>query len=170
MKSKTKARPAKTTPSATPTSSWQKYTRLLSLIGGIVVAAAAVALCVYYWDVIWPTGGRRRVDGKSPADDPTPPELNAAAAPGSAPAGMVWVPGGEFWMGNDDLQDAGPLHTDDVDGFWMDQYEVTNAQFAEFVAATKYVTVAEQQPDSKEFPDVPADKLKPFSLVFKQLP
>src|SRR5437762_11938873 len=69
------------------------------------------------------------------------PRLNAPTPPGSAPEGMVWVPGGEFWMGSDSGQDGDekPVHKVYVDGFWMDRTEVTNAQFAKFVKATGYV-------------------------------
>ena len=48
----------------------------------------------------------------------------------------------------------------------MDKTEVTNRQFARFVAATGYVTVAERPPDPRDFPDVPPEKLVPGSLVF----
>jgi formylglycine-generating enzyme required for sulfatase activity len=48
----------------------------------------------------------------------------------------------------------------------MDRTEVTNRQFAEFVAATGYTTVAERKPDPNDFPDAPLDKLVPGSLVF----
>jgi formylglycine-generating enzyme required for sulfatase activity len=65
---------------------------------------------------------------------------------------MVWVPGGTFWMGNEEFADAKPLHKVYVDGFWMDRTAVTNAQFARFVQATGYVTVVERQPDPKNFP------------------
>src|SRR5262245_43094380 len=90
-----------------------------------------------------------------------PPPLNKANPPGQVPEGMVWVPGGWFWMGSDNeaFMDARPLHLVYVDGFWMDKTEVTNAQFAKFVEETKYVTVAERKPDPKEFPGVPAEKL-----------
>jgi formylglycine-generating enzyme required for sulfatase activity len=81
---------------------------------------------------------------------------------------MVWIPGGEFWMGSTAFEDAQPVHRVHVGGFWMDKTEVTNEQFARFVKATGYRTVAEKQPDPKEFPDIPKDKLKPFSIVFKQ--
>src|SRR5262245_15704317 len=55
--------------------------------------------------------------------DPKPPE--------SAPVGMVWIPGGQFWMGtaDDHMLDARPWHRVDVDGYWMDKAEVTNEQF-----------------------------------------
>src|ERR1700742_2584906 len=69
-----------------------------------------------------------------------PPHLNDTPPPGPAPEGMVWVPGGTFWMGCDDcgMPDATPMHLVSVDGFWMDATPVTNAQFAKFVEATKY--------------------------------
>jgi formylglycine-generating enzyme required for sulfatase activity len=91
----------------------------------------------------------------------------AATSPpaGAAPEGMVWVPGGTFWMGDPGFNDA-PPHRVSVDGFWMDKTEVTNARFARFVAATGYVTVAERAPDPKDFPGVPPEDLKAGSLVF----
>jgi formylglycine-generating enzyme len=59
--------------------------------------------------------------------------------------GMVWVPGGTFEMGGDVYPEEGPRRTLSVDGFWMDRTEVTNADFAIFVKATDYVTVAERE-------------------------
>jgi formylglycine-generating enzyme required for sulfatase activity len=97
-----------------------------------------------------------------------PTVVSKAAAPGKALEGMVWVPGGRFSMGSDyePFADARPIHAVEVDGFWMDRTPVTNAQFERFVKATGYVTVAERQPDAKDFPGVPADKLVPGSVVF----
>src|SRR5581483_618836 len=92
--------------------------------------------------------------------------------PQTRPPGMVWIPGGTFKMGSDDPSfrgEAEPIHTVTVHAFWMDATEVTNEQFAEFVKATGYVTIAERQPDPKQFPDLPPEKiktLKPFSSVF----
>jgi formylglycine-generating enzyme required for sulfatase activity len=79
---------------------------------------------------------------------------------------MVWVPGGEFWMGDERFPDAMPVHRVYVDGFWMDQTEVTNEQFARFVEVTGYVTIAERQPEPEEFPTVDPKVLTPFSGVF----
>ncbi len=79
---------------------------------------------------------------------------------------MVWVEGGNFMMGNDEFTDARPVHQVQVDGFWMDAHEVTNAEFARFVEATGYVTVAERPLNPADFPGVPADKLVPGSAVF----
>jgi sulfatase modifying factor 1 len=76
--------------------------------------------------------------------------------------GMVWIPGGTFWMGSKEFDDALPVHKVLVDGFWMDKTEVTNAQYATFVKATGYVTVVERTPEPKQA----ALQLKPFSLVF----
>lgn len=113
--------------------------------------------------------------GSNPAFGPT--VVNPGDAPGPAPAGMVWIPGGEFSMGSDaaddalcalpgTTRDAAPIHRVRVDGFWMDATEVTNAQFAAFVAATGYVTVAERQPTPEEFPGAPPEALVAGSIVF----
>lgn len=100
-----------------------------------------------------------------------------ASAVSDAPPGMVWVPGGEFSMGSVgplSRPDEAPVHRVRVDGFWMDQTEVTNAQFATFVEATGYKTVAERPVDWEELkkqapPGTPKPDdamLRPGSLVF----
>lgn len=68
------------------------------------------------------------------------------AAP-SAPPGMVSVPAGNFWMGKNQALDPadGPVHEVYVDAFWIDRFETTAGQFAEFVRATNYKTSAEVQ-------------------------
>ena len=85
---------------------------------------------------------------------------------------MVWVPGGTYWMGCPDCEmpDTLPVHLVRVGGFWMDTTPVTNAQFAAFVRATGYVTVAERELDPRDFPGVPADKLVSGSAVFTPPP
>lgn len=99
-----------------------------------------------------------------------------AEAP-NGPPGMVWIPGGAFKMGavvnghgSHEMpmasNDAEPLHSVKVDGFWMDKTAVTNAEFEKFVAATGYVTVAERAPTKEEFPDAPAENLVAGSVVF----
>jgi formylglycine-generating enzyme required for sulfatase activity len=87
---------------------------------------------------------------------------------GAAPAGMAWVPGGQFWMGSDDptMPDTRPWHRVYVDGFWMDKTDVTNAQFAVFVRATHYVTVAEIPPRQEDFPNAPKENLVAGGVVF----
>jgi formylglycine-generating enzyme required for sulfatase activity len=105
----------------------------------------------------------RFFSGAASADDLGPVRTNDNRPSGPAPEGMVWVPGGVFWMGCEDFPDAQPIHKVYVDGFWMDKTEVTNSQFAAFVRATGHVTVVERPPDPKRHPDV-----RPFSLVFIQ--
>ena len=53
-----------------------------------------------------------------------------------------------------------------VDGFFIDPYLVTNRQFAAFVAATGYRTVAERELDRTAFPNVAPARLRPGSMVF----
>jgi formylglycine-generating enzyme required for sulfatase activity len=90
---------------------------------------------------------------------------------------MVWIPGGEFSMGCEDptscpcggtdpMPDSRPIHRVYVDGFWMDETEVTNEQFAKFVAETGYVTVAETKPKAEDFPGAPPENLVAGSIVF----
>jgi sulfatase modifying factor 1 len=97
--------------------------------------------------------------------------MNASApaksgVPHDAPAGMVWIPGGPFWMGTDRMPDAQPVHQVEVKGFWIDRTDVTNEEFARFVQATGYVTIAERPLDPREFPDLAPEDLAPGSVVF----
>src|SRR5262249_5763150 len=96
----------------------------------------------------------------------------------NAPPGMRWIPGGEFTMGTDSdpgQRDEKPAHRVRVDGFWMDETDVTNAQFRAFVEATGYVTTAEKPVDAEEIlkqsppgtPPPPPEMLVPGSLVFQ---
>jgi formylglycine-generating enzyme required for sulfatase activity len=90
-----------------------------------------------------------------------------AGSPKDGPE-MVWVPGGTFWRGSDNpkMRDAQPTHQVSVDGFWIDRTAVSNEQFARFVEATGYVTVAERTPDAKDFPGAPPENLVAGSVVF----
>lgn len=91
------------------------------------------------------------------------PGLHGASDPPTPPPGMVYVPGGEFEMGSTDGEpDERPVHTVQVDAFFMDEHEVTNAQFRAFVEATGYATEAERwgwslvfAPDDREGQRVP---------------
>ena len=79
---------------------------------------------------------------------------------------MKFIKGGSFQMGSDDFNDSKPVHKVQVHDFWMDEHEVTNRQFEEFVKSTNYITVAERSLDPRNFPGVPVDKLVPGSAVF----
>ena len=70
-------------------------------------------------------------------------------------------------MGSTDhYPEEAPVHSVNVDGFWMNPAAVTNEMFAGFVEATGYVTVAERPLDPADFPGAPAENLVPGSLVF----
>ncbi|HVT35503.1 MAG TPA: formylglycine-generating enzyme family protein [Nevskiaceae bacterium] len=76
-----------------------------------------------------------------------------------AHAGMVQVASGRFMFGSTrGYTDEGPEQPADVNGFWIDRTEVTNAQFDAFVRATGYVTEAERGGGAAVFraPDVNA--------------
>ncbi len=81
---------------------------------------------------------------------------------------MIWIQGGTFQMGTNDpaFTDAQPMHKVTVNSFYMDEHEVTNADYAKFVKATNYKTVAEQTLVPKDYPGVPAESLVPGSGVF----
>ncbi len=109
-------------------------------------------------------GERPSADGPAPATPPPPP-------------GMVYLPGGTFTMGSEGPEAEahdGPELRVSVDPFFLDAHEVTNAEFAEFVAATGYVTVAERPIDWETLaadlppgtPRPPDELLVPSSLVF----
>lgn len=94
-----------------------------------------------------------------------------------APAGMVMIPGGKFTMGTDSEQafpNERPAHRVSVSPFLLDAKPVTNAEFAKFVEATAYVTVAERPIDWEVMktqvppgtPKPPDETLQPGSLVF----
>ena len=110
--------------------------------------------------------------------DDSRPKINTGNTPhGEAPDGMVWIPGGQFYMGiaDADFPDANIVHPVYVDGFWMDKTEVTNEQYAKFVEATKFLTDAEKTINPRDYPEVRAsewtpEKLQPFSIVFRKPP
>jgi formylglycine-generating enzyme required for sulfatase activity len=90
---------------------------------------------------------------------------------------MRWIPPGEFAMGTDDLNsmpNERPAHTEKINGFFIDEHDVTNAEFRIFVEATGYLTTAEKPVDWEELkkqvpagtPKPPDEKLQPGSLVF----
>lgn len=106
--------------------------------GALLLAGSAVAVIAAAW---WLAPSERAA---APA---------AASASACVPAlvddapdrGMVFVPGGSFTMGADStFPEEGPASQQSVAGFWIDRTEVTNAEFAKFVAATSYRTLAER--------------------------
>jgi len=106
-----------------------------------------------------------------------PTVFNKIETKKTAPVGMVLIPGGEFSMGAPNpvgikdggkvaMEDCRPIHRVKLNAYYMDEHEVSNAEFAAFVKSTGYKTIAEQTPTSAEFPDVPAHMLFAGSVVF----
>ncbi|MGH6920824.1 MAG: formylglycine-generating enzyme family protein, partial [Geminicoccaceae bacterium] len=129
--------------------------QIITLVGGTIAAFHAV-LC-------------------SASAETPPPRLCESytglpedhASDGGPPSGMVWIGGGTFTMGDDDERpEERAAHEVTVEGFWIDRHEVTNAQFARFVEATGYVTLAERGLDPKDHPGMPPELLAPGAVVF----
>lgn len=120
-----------------------------------------------------------------PCCDTTPSRFESI--PSEPPTGMIWIPGGTFVMGGQieecmkewpsiaqSRDDERPLHTVQLDGFWISETPVTNAEFKLFVEATGYKTTAEKVPLIEEImaslppgtPPPPKELLVPASLVF----
>jgi formylglycine-generating enzyme required for sulfatase activity len=84
---------------------------------------------------------------------------------------MRWIPSGTFRMGSSrHYPEEAPVREVAVDGFWIDPRPVTSAEYAAFVEATGYVTVAERPLDPADFPGAPPANLVPGSLVFTMTP
>jgi len=99
-----------------------------------------------------------------------------SAKPASTKA-MRFIPAADFTMGSDDpdsMENERPSRRVSVKSFWIDEHDVTNAEFQEFVHATGYVTTAERPVDWEELkkqappgtPRPPAEMLQPGALVF----
>jgi formylglycine-generating enzyme required for sulfatase activity len=142
-----------------------------ALVAGSLVAVAITAVVV----PVIAVGARPSSAG--PTGLTSPPATAEAASSASTPPGMVWVPAGRFtmgWDGPEGRYDERPAHPVEVDGFWIDVHEVTNDQFAAFVAATGYLTTAERPIDWEELraqlpegtPRPPDEVLVPGSVVF----
>ena len=156
----------------TPPIRRQSVLRRFQMDAGVLALAALFALGTVWW---LDSPRREALSRSGELFGPTIP--NPAHVHMPTPVGMVWIPGGEFSMGApeaDDHDDVGmkatvdsrPVHRVYVDGFFMDQTVVTNAQFAEFVKATGYVTVAERKPRAEDFPGAPPENLVAGAVVF----
>ena len=66
---------------------------------------------------------------------------------------LVWIPPQTAVLGSDQhYAEEGPARPVTVDGFSIQTHQVTNTDFAEFVAATGYLTVAERPLDPADYP------------------
>ena len=118
------------------------------------------------------TGASYMTDGADNMSRPSPrTKQNRRTQEAGRPLhkNMVRVPSGTFLMGSDDFySEERPVHRVSVDGFWMDEHPVTNAEFRRFVKATGYVTVAERPLDPANYPEAHPSLLVPGSLIFRK--
>jgi formylglycine-generating enzyme len=86
-------------------------------------------------------------------------------------ADVVRIDGGAFTMGSDETYpEEAPAHRVAVDAFSISRTAVTNREYAAFVRATHYRTVAERPLDPADFPGAPPENLVPGSMVFTGTP
>ncbi len=84
---------------------------------------------------------------------------------------MIRIPAGTFLMGSNAFYpEEGPVHEVRVVEFELDPHPVTNAQFAAFVEATGYVTVAERPIDPADYPGIDVSGYSPGGMVFTGTP
>jgi formylglycine-generating enzyme len=160
-------------------SSAARRAKFFALGSWLPPALAGLAIAAVFAWMFFPRASGNKVAMAFPTASGAfkPTAANAAQPASAAPQGMVWIPGGEFSMGAQEPShtdhvgmqatvDSRPIHRVYVDGFWMDKTEVTNAEFAAFVAATGYITIAERAPRAEDFPGAPPENLVAGSVVF----
>ncbi len=95
---------------------------------------AALLLALAVWGISSIVGGGSTPTLKPTLDPNVPPPQPTLGSTLLRPADdmtMLFVPGGTFPMGSEDGgSDERPVHDVTLDGFWIDQTEVTNAQYA----------------------------------------
>ena len=159
---------------------WISTERLIDMKSVYTLSIGTLCVCgLLLAAVLAPTGSSapnssNRFDSQTP--DASDGEENLSSAeptkdlppvivepPAETPDGMVWVPGGRFVMGIESFPKPGednpdklkpdefPAHEVELDGFWIDQTPVTNAEFKKFVDATGYVTFSEKTPTKEDF-------------------
>jgi sulfatase modifying factor 1 len=139
-------------------------TRLLTLYKAVAI-------------VSWPLRALGLILVLQHCSPPAGESADKKAVENDALAGMVLIPGGDFTMGATEEKpdnNAQAPHPVKVNAFWIDETEVTNAQFKKFVDDTHYVTVAERKIDWEELkkqvpPGTPKpsdEMLQPGSMVF----
>ena len=103
------------------------------------------------------------------AESSTTPAPDSPASDRAPFPEMIWIPGGTYTMGSDvHYPEEAPAHPVTVDGFWMDETAVTNAEFRRFVEATGHVTSAERPANPDDYPGAKAEMLVPASVVFRR--
>ncbi|HSF22831.1 MAG TPA: SUMF1/EgtB/PvdO family nonheme iron enzyme [Blastocatellia bacterium] len=111
---------------------------------GVAIASVAVALIVIagagylVWSFLAQKGPSQRppVVESKPIEPPAPPP---APPPPAIPPGMVMVKAGTYTIGRDDGDPIeAPGHPVTLAAYYIDRVEVTNAEYAKFVQATRH--------------------------------
>jgi len=80
---------------------------------------------------------------------------------------LVWIPPQTAVLGSErHYAEEGPVRRVGVDGFWIQSHQVTNTDFAEFIAATGYLTIGERPLNPADYPGAPEENVQPGSMVF----
>jgi len=126
------------------TKSWKKLISARA-VGAVSMLAAIVAGIFWLFSTLggpYPPGTGPKPDDEGVFIDVSAKPIAPVAKLGSAPVSdvpenMVLVPVGEFIMGADsEFSNERPRRTVNMDAFYIDKYEVTNAEYKEFVDAT----------------------------------
>jgi len=85
-----------------------------------------------------------------------PPEAGEEYTNPTDDSVLVWIPGGEFLMGETDgAEDEAPRHKVRVEGFWLGKFEVTNSQYARFLQAVDRKEPGYWDDEDYNKPDLP---------------
>jgi len=110
-------------------------------IGGIAILFLVCGLALSVRDaVLLDSTGKSNLAFAEPQrmnpNEPPPPKVRAM---GKDQAEMVFIEAGEFTMGVGRGDPAeGPAHSVYLDAYWIDRYEVTNAQYMKFMEETRH--------------------------------
>lgn len=130
-----------------------KLSWIMAILFGVFAGAAALLILSMSWE----RNPHNLDNSVLELADNTPPE-------------MVFIPGGKFLRGREDGEPSErPVREIEISEFSIGKTEVTNAQYAAFVKATGYVTVAERVPTQEQYPNADPELLVPGSATFKPI-
>ncbi len=113
---------------------------LIAAVAILLFLGASTVVAFYLWKTFSPRFQTVKVPPKQPDVTPQPPPQDPPKNPDPVPTipeGMVLVPAGEYTIGaNSGDEFSGPEHKVQLKGFYVDQTEVTNEQYAAFLKAT----------------------------------
>ena len=116
-----------------------KTVKTLFIFVSVVLIGIALGGCDQTQQMVPPLVEGGGGDTTMPTVEPPPVDDNGSEDTTmptvEPPEGMALIPAGTFHMGSNAQNDEQPVHTVHLDAFYMDVYEVTNAQFKAFVDA-----------------------------------